>query len=276
MIQWTLDNDDVEYDAQCIRSTDQGIEVGGCNFVGQWTFKNNGTTAWPRDIYFNRLRGDDVEFKVIGFNLREEGPFNTENLTVTVNFKLPLNPGCYFVTFGLTYGFDDGFQVGKEVTINLESKESLYDTLSDGQFSLDRFFEIAVADTDAAQKNQLTNINNPYDQIMSEQATAAAEAVEEERKSTPYEQLLNRLSQVEIKTANKNNQYSELLEEGRLLTEDEDEYVEKLDLSNDSWLMNNADEEDLNTDTPVPNMSATGCNFVEGLDLYTARVDFKD
>lgn len=196
IIQWTVDNDDLEYDARCIRSTAQGIEVGGCNFVGQWTFKNNGTTAWPRDIYFNRIRGDDVEYRVIGFELKEEGPFNTENLTVTIDFKLPLNPGCYFVSFGLTYGFDDGLQVGKEVTINLESKESLYDTLSDGQFSLDRFFEIAIADTDAAQNNQLTNINNPYDQIMLEQATAAAKAVEEERKSRPYEQLFNRLSQI--------------------------------------------------------------------------------
>ena len=78
--------------------------------------------------------------------MNEEGPFNNEYLTVTVDLKLPLNPGCYFLTFGLTYGFDDSLQVGKEVTLNLESKSSLYETLSDGQFSLNKFFEFAVND----------------------------------------------------------------------------------------------------------------------------------
>lgn len=105
-MQWVMD-DDTEYRAECIKATNMGIEVGGCNYIGQWTFKNNGQSEWPRDIYFRRLRGDDVDYRVIGFELNEQGPFGTEYLTVTVDFKLPLNPGCYFLTFGLTYGFDD-------------------------------------------------------------------------------------------------------------------------------------------------------------------------
>lgn len=87
-------------------------------------------------------------------------------MTVIVECKLPLNPGCYFLTFGLTYGFDDSLQVGKEVTLNLESKASLYETLSDGQFSLDRFFEIAMEDTQGGEKSELGGIQNPYENVI--------------------------------------------------------------------------------------------------------------
>jgi hypothetical protein len=236
-MQWTMDADDYDYyKAQCIQSTNFGIDVGGCSFVGQWTFKNNGAAAWPRDIFFSKIRGDNVEFNIIGFELREEGPFNTENLTVTVDFKLPLNPGCYSLTFGLTYGFDDGLRVGDEVTIKLESKSSLYDTLSDGQFSLERFFEFALAENELPSSNEFIDIDNPYDKILSQATNPMAEN-DAKLMASPYDQYV--YSKLDEENAETKNRYSELLEMERLLTEDdEEECVEKLDLSNDSWLFN--------------------------------------
>ena len=58
-----------------------------------------------------------------------------------------------------------------------------------------------------------------------------------------------------------------------MLTEDDDdEYVQNLNLSNDSWLFNNdGNDEEMNTRILKTNVSGLGCNMdSEGSDLYAA------
>lgn len=178
---WLADGDELTYMARCTRQVDEGIEVGGCNYIGEWTFQNIGKVAWPKDLKFVRLRGDDVEYKVAEHALTVEGPDLVETLKLAVDFKVPRNPGSYNVTLGLVHGFDDSFQIGEPVSLTLTSRASLYDTLSPGQFCLDSFFNLATASPASRE------VENPYATLEKEEV----QRPEEDEQDSGSEAQLN-------------------------------------------------------------------------------------
>jgi len=144
-----------EYMAQCIKRPGEAVEVAGGEFLASWAFRNVGPTAWPKDVKFRRIRGDDIDFKIHECDVCADGLDLTETLQVSLVFTAPVKPGRYEITFGLVHGFDDSLQFGDEVALSLEAKASVFELMDEGQFSLGGFFEYATADSvDAAQPEE--------------------------------------------------------------------------------------------------------------------------
>ena len=116
--------------------------------------------------------------------------------------------------------------------MTLQSKSSLYDTLSEGQFSLERFFNFALKNSKECFINHSNDaIKNPF----------AA--------------------------------YADILESPKPISE-EDEQVENLDISNDSWMTYEDDDEEIEETSPLSNGLSIH-EVQEHQDLYVVQSNFK-
>ena len=75
------------------------------------------------------------------------------------------------------------------------------------------------------------------------------------------------------KSVNLRNEYADMFESPRPISE-EDEQVEKLDLSNDSWMINEDEEDEIEESSPLSNGLAIN-DIHEHQDLYVVQSNFK-
>merc|ERR1712086_1085543 len=80
-------------------------------------FENVGEAAWPEEIYFRQIRGDDegYEQKITGVAI-EAGA----QITISVDVDVPAHPGHHALLFRLAHG-EDKAEFGDEVFLNLVS-----------------------------------------------------------------------------------------------------------------------------------------------------------
>lgn len=80
-------------------------------------FENNGEAAWPEEIYFRQIRGDDDGYEQ---KITDVAIAPGAQITISVDVNVPAKPGHHALLFRLAHGAEKtGF--GDEVFLNLVS-----------------------------------------------------------------------------------------------------------------------------------------------------------
>jgi len=117
---WLQAQVDAEEEAPLARCDEPTVEyeaIAGSKVRATWMFENVGEAAWPEEIYFRQIRGDDegYEQKITGVAI-EAGA----QITISVDVDVPAHPGHHALLFRLAHG-EDKAEFGDEVFLNLVS-----------------------------------------------------------------------------------------------------------------------------------------------------------
>lgn len=91
--------------------------VAGADYSAVCKFKNTGMMAWPQNVQLKLINRTVVHYRTLGLDNQCVQPY--DELSITIEVKLPETLGKYLLNFRLVYG--NNIEFGDAVSLCLVS-----------------------------------------------------------------------------------------------------------------------------------------------------------
>lgn len=105
------------YNAYCFERPNQIAGIAGADFSTVCKFRNTGSIAWPKDVHLKLVNMNHVYYRTLGMENQCIQPY--EELSITIEVKLPKTLGKYLLNFRLVHG--NNIEFGDAVSVYLLS-----------------------------------------------------------------------------------------------------------------------------------------------------------